>query len=64
MEERIYELLKEANVDANSILGKELIAKYNSAFETKQKELKELEKKLLAQAESDFLKKIKGDTNV
>ena len=64
MEERIYELLKEANVDANSILGKELITKYNIAFETKQKELKELEKKLLAQAESDFLKTIKGDTNV
>ncbi len=64
MKERIYELLKEANVDANSTLGKELIAKYNNAFETKQKELKELEKKLLAQAESDFLKTIKGDTNV
>ena len=64
MKERNYELLKEANVDANSILGKELITKYNIAFETKQKELKELEKKLLAQAESDFLKKIKGDTNV
>ena len=57
----VYELLKEANVDANSKLGQELIEKYEKALKTKQEELKELETKILSMAENDFLKSIKGE---
>ena len=61
MSDRIKELLKEANVDANSKLGQELIEKYEKALKTKQDELKELETKILSMAENDFLKSIKGE---
>lgn len=61
MNEKIYDLLKEANVDVDSTLGKELVEKYRVAFETKQKELKDLESKLLTMAENDFLRSIKGE---
>ena len=61
MSDRIKELLKEANVDANSKLGQELIEKYEKALKTKQEELKELETKILSLSENDFLKSIKGE---
>ncbi len=61
MSDRIKELLKEANVDANSKLGQELIEKYEKVLKTKQEELKELETKILSLAENDFLKSIKGE---
>lgn len=55
----IERLLREAKIEKDSTLGKQLIEKYNNMLIDKREELKELELKIEETAEMDFLKTIK-----